>query len=163
MKSKDKKKIEIQKEEILMTLPSFVNKLLLMMDSGLTLQDSFKRIACSYKELDSDEKNSFTLEIESIEENSSKTGENVIINFNKYGRLSGVKELARITNFLQDNQERGVDMWEKLEEMSESLWNERKRVVMEKIKLADTKISFPLGIMLMSMILLMTAPALMQI
>lgn len=163
MKSKDKKEIEKKKEEILMTLPSFVNKLLLMMDSGLTLQDSFKRIAKTYRELDSSEKNSFTREIESIEEKSSKTGENVIISFNKYGRLSGVKELARITNFLQDNQERGVDMWEKLEEMSENLWEERKRVVMEKIKLADTKISFPLGIMLMSMILLMTAPALMQI
>lgn len=145
-----------------MALPEFVNKLLLMLDSGLTLQDAFKRIAISYDQIEEKEKNIFNKKIVEIYNNSFKTGENVIVGFNKYGRLSGVKELSRITNFLLDNQARGIDMWEKLEEMSENLWEERKRVVMEKIKLADTKMSFPLGIMLMSMILLMTAPALLQ-
>lgn len=163
MKSKKDKEIKKRQEEIIMSLPGFVNKLLLMMDSGLTLQDSFKRIADSYGELDEKKKNSFTRDLVEIVEKTNKTGENPIIKFNQYGRLSGVKELARVSNFLQDNQERGIDMWDKLEDMSMSLWEERKRMVMEKIKMADTKMSFPLGLMLMAMILLMTAPALLQI
>ena len=42
-----------------MSLPAFVNKLLLMIDSGLTLQDAFKRIADSYRKIESGNRNSF--------------------------------------------------------------------------------------------------------
>ena len=50
-----------------------------------------------------------------------------------------------------------------MEELSEDLWAERKRICMEKIKVSETKMSFPLGIMLISLILMTSAPALMQI
>lgn len=163
MKYKEEKEKKKIREEIIMSLPAFVNKLLLMIDSGLTLQDAFKRIADSYRKIESGNRNSFMNKIISLQDKSDKTGENPIIAFNMYGKISGVKELARVSNFLLDNQERGIDMWFKLEELSQGLWEERKRVVLEKIKLADTKMAFPLGIMLMSMILLMTAPALLQI
>lgn len=162
MKSNNKKKKK-EHEEIILSLPSFVNKLLLMMDSGLTLQDAFKRISETYKTLDVKKRNSFINKIISLQESADKTGENPIIGFGIYGRMSGVKELARVSNFLLDNQERGVDMWFKLEELSVALWEERKRMALEKIKLADTKMAFPLGLMLMAMILIMTAPALLQI
>ena len=49
------------------------------------------------------------------------------------------------------------------EPLPEDLWEERKRLCMEKIKKSELKMSFPLAIMLISLILMTSAPALMQI
>ena len=73
------------------------------------------------------------------------------------------KELTRAAGILMENRDRGTDLWEKLAEQSEALWTERKRAATEKIRLAESKMSFPLGIMLMALIIITAAPAMMQI
>ena len=160
MKSDEKKTVKKQKEEIIMALPGFINQLLLLMNSGTAVKDAFCRIAGSYTVLPEARKNSFTEAVCSIYDNSCKTGENVIAGFYCYSRLSGVKELA---NILMENRDKGTDLWEKLAEQSDALWAERKRLALEKIRLAESKMSFPLGILLIALIIITAAPAMLQI
>lgn len=53
-------------------------------------------------------------------------------------------------------------MWDRLAEEGERLWEERRRRAMEKIKIAESKMSFPLGIMLIALIIITAAPAMLQ-
>lgn len=155
--------MEKNREDIIMTMPAFINQLLLLMNSGETAQDAFVRIAAGYGALPAERQNYFTREICLIAERAEKNGENVIVGFYGFSRFSGVKELTRAANILMENRDKGTDLWEKLAEQGEALWAERKRRALERIRIAESKMSFPLGIMLMSLIIITAAPAMMQI
>lgn len=158
-----KRETEDRKDEIVMSLPGFINQMLLLLDSGLILNDAFKNIAAEYDKLPEKEKNSFTKKVAEIASDSEKTGTGVINGFYYYACSSGIKELTKTANYLYENKNRGTELWDSLSELSEDLWEERKRLCMERIKKSELKMSFPLAIMLISLILMTSAPALMQI
>ena len=155
--------LEARREDIVMTLPGFINQILLLIDSGLILSDAFRSIASEYDRLPDAEKNSFTVKVSEIAADSGRTGVSVINGFYSYACGAGVKELTKTANYLYENKNRGTELWDSLSELSEDLWEERKRLCMEKIKKSELKMSFPLAIMLISLILMTSAPALMQI
>lgn len=163
MKYDSKKTVRKNREEIIMTLPGFINQLLLLMNSGVVLQDAFCRIAGTYGSMPAARQNYFTREIYRIYEESSRSGESVIVGFYRFSRFSGVKELTRAASILMENRDKGTDLWQKLAEQSEALWAERKRLALERIRLAESKMSFPLGILLMALIIITAAPAMLQI
>ena len=53
-------------------------------------------------------------------------------------------------------------MWNRLADEGEELWAERKRIAMERIRIAESKMSFPLGLILMGLVIITAAPAMMQ-
>lgn len=162
MKSKRKKALEQRREEILITMPSFINQLLLMMNSGMVMQEAFRRIAEGYGKMEKKRQNYFTTEVWRIYETSLHSGESVITLFYRFSRTSNVKELTRVANIMMENQSKGTDLWYQLAEEGERLWQERKRMALEQIRIAESKMSFPLGLLLMSLLLVTAAPALMQ-
>ena len=103
MKSKIKKQMEKNRNEIIMTLPGFINQLLLFMHSGAILTDAFCKIAASYGKLDAKRQNYFTEQIYNIYVASQRNGENVIASFCKFARTSNVKELARVAAIMSEN------------------------------------------------------------
>ena len=163
MKSDVKKLMEKNRADILKTLPGFINQLLLLMNSGLILQDAFCRIAENYSVMPEKQQNYFTREICRIYDDGMKNNENVIVSFYNFSRFSNVKELTRVAALLMENRDRGTDLWEKLAEHGNALWEEHKRSTMEKIRLTESKMSFPLGILLIALIIITAAPAMMQI
>lgn len=163
MKSDKKRIVRRNREEIIATLPGFINQLMLLMNSGMILQDAFCRIADTYGSLPDKRQNFFTQEIYRIYQESQRSGESVILGFYRFSRFSGVKELTRVANILMENRDKGTGLWEKLAGQSEALWAERKRLALEKIRLAESKMSFPLGILLMALIIITAAPAMLQI
>ena len=52
MNSKEKKRIEKRREDIMMTVPTFINQLLLLLSSGMVLQEALETIAKKYGEED---------------------------------------------------------------------------------------------------------------
>ena len=163
MKRKIKKEMEKNRNEIIIALPCFINQLLLLMHSGVILTDAFSRIAASYGELEAGRQNYFTRQVHSIYLASQQNGENVIAAFCKFARTSSVKELARVAAIMSENINSGSDLWEKLADQSETLWEERKRNALSRIRLSESKMSFPLGILLMALIIVTAAPAMLQI
>ena len=157
--SKEKKDVKQKKEQILKDLPSFINKLLLLLNSGLVLRDAVEEIIESYRLLPENERGYFKAELIRILDESNNTGESVISGIYKFSRYSGVKELNRISNILMESQNRGTDLWDKLKEQSDLVWEERKRLALEKIHTIDSKMSFPMGLMLIALIIITIAPA----
>ena len=163
MKSKIKKTMEKNRNDIVMTLPGFINQLLLLMNSGVILSDAFCKIAEGYGNLDKKRQNYFTNQVYNVYAASRSNGENVIYGFCKFARSSNVKELTRVSAILTENMNRGSDLWEKLAEQSEFLWEERKRAALGRIRISESKMSFPLGILLIALIMITAAPAMLQI
>ena len=155
--------MERNREDIIMTMPGFINQLLLLMNSGITAQEAFMRIGESYGRLPEERQNYFTREISGIIQASQRNGESVILGFYRFSSFSAVKELTRTANILMENRDRGTDLWEKLAEQGEALWASRKNTALEKIRLAESKMSFPLAILLTALIIITAAPAMMQI
>ena len=82
--------------------------------------------------------------------------------FYRFSRESGVKELTRAAGIMMENLDKGTDLWEKLELEGNHLWQERKRLALEKIRIGESKMSFPLGLLLMALLLVTAGPAMMQ-
>ena len=162
MKSKQKKLREAHQTEILYTLPGFLNQLLLLVGSGMVLTDALRRIADGYMALPPKEQNYFTESFTQLWQESARTGESLLTAFRRFSRFSHVKELNRVTGILEENQTKGSALWEKLQEQSEALWTARKQITLARIRMAESKMSFPLGIFLIALIMMTAAPAMLQ-
>lgn len=160
MNKKSKKEREKTREEVVLALPGFLNQLLLFLNSGMVLMEALEKIAISYGTLEKEQRNEFTDNLSEINKRCMETGEALLYVFSSYAKSSGIKEIARISNILLDNKDKGTELVEKLGEESNNLWEEHKRLVLEKIRLNESKMSFPLGMLLIALIIMTAAPAL---
>ena len=65
----------------------------------------------------------------------------------------------RFSAILADNIDKGSALAEKLTQESDMLWNLRKKRAEEKGRLAETKLTFPMVLQLLVVILITVAPA----
>jgi hypothetical protein len=82
--------------------------------------------------------------------------------FRAFAQRSGVRELSRIAGILGDHIERGSDLTVKLREECELLWFERKKQSEEKGRLAETRLTMPLAVLLCVLVLVTVSPALFE-
>ena len=81
----------------------------------------------------------------------------------EFARKSGIKELIRVANIICDNVSKGTGLTEKLQAESEILWMNRKKNCEERGRLAETKLTLPLVIFLLVLIVITIAPALLEL
>lgn len=157
-----KKKEAKEKEEIIRGLPPFISQLLILLGSGMMVEEAFCRIVEGYRKGPEWDKNSFLTNMWEIKDCHEKTGEKISSLILAYSRRSGVRQFNQVATIIAENMERGTFLWERLAQLGDELWEERKRNGMEKIRLAESKMSFPLGLLLLSLLIITAAPALMQ-
>ena len=157
---KEKQEREKQVSSVSRGLPGFNDQLLLLMNSGLIFSDAFTRIAEG--RAGRKEKDDFSAILEDMLRRSRETGSSLISAMESCARGLGIREFSRLTGILADNQYKGVDLAGKLEAESEILWNQRKKTAEEKGRAAETKLSFPLAVLLLVLILVTAAPAILQ-
>lgn len=150
------------KESIVRELPEYINRLVLLLNAGVVLNTAFLKIAEDTGE--SRKKQSYFYrrmsEIAHLVNETNAAFHQEMYMFAKY---SGVKELMRITNIMMDNISKGDDLADKLKRENKLLWFARKQQAEEKGRLAETKMTMPLMIMLMVLIMVTISPALMEI
>ncbi len=79
----------------------------------------------------------------------------------EFARQSGIRELLRISNIITENIDKGSELVSKLEQESELMWHMSKKRTEEKGRLAESKMTFPMALMLLSLIMITAAPAFM--
>lgn len=159
--SKKKSNALIRKRDIINALPSFNNKLLLLLGSGMVYEDAMSKIADGYQ---SSEAKTFFGEfvIEAFKESKLINKDISELMAERAEKLK-VRELSRITAMIADNRYKGSDLREKLDAEGRSLWRERTRAAEEAGKLAETKLAIPLAVLLFALIIISAAPAMLQI
>ena len=146
--------------EIRRELPGFNNQLLLLLNSGLIFNDAFTRIAAGYEARQ--RKSVLGDVVCRIRKESLETGDSLITVMGRCSKNMQVREFTRMVNVMTDNQFKGVNLTEKLESERDLLWEQRKKTAEERGKAAETKLAFPLAILLLVLILITAAPAMLQ-
>ena len=157
-----------RRQSILRGLPRFCNQLFLMMNAGMILSDAFERITNAYAsrtdtgEDDGTERRYFERELAELNNKNRDKRESTAGMLNEFAVKNDVKEMIRIATILTENEKRGSDVIESLSRESRYLWDERKIVARESGKMIDTKMSYPLGILLILLIVITMAPAMLS-
>lgn len=157
----DKTAVE-ERRAILRGLPRFCNQLFLMMNAGLILSDAFDTVTGSYCGRSEESLSSFERDLAGLRNATCGHRISTAHVINEYAVKHDVKELIRIAAILSENEKRGSDVIESLERESRYLWDERKIVARENGKAIDTKMSYPLGLLLIVLIVITIAPALLN-
>ncbi len=150
------------RKQILKALPRFTNQLLLMMNSGVILSDAFHKICYGYSMMQVEHQGELERNIIAMTESAELTNRSIPLLFSELAKKYSVKELMRISTVLRENEKRGSNIQEKLERESAFLWDVRKVIAREQGKLIDTKMTYPLGLLLVLLIVITMAPAMMS-
>lgn len=140
-------------------LPDFINKIVLLMNAGLVLTAAFDTIVSERRE----EKEKFYQKLREINNNLKCSNSSFPLEFRKYAVEVGERQILRLSNVINDGIDKGSELTIKLEKESELMWHMMKKSAEEKGRIAESKLSFPMGIMMLVLITVTTAPALMTI
>lgn len=157
------KKLSVKcQDSISRELPEFLNKIVLLMNAGLVLTAAFERIIRDYGERKFGNESYFYDQLEEIHVKMVRVNSPLIIELRLFAERSRHRELMRLISIMADNVDKGTELVSKLQAESSFLWFERKKKAEEKGKLAETKLTIPLAIQLLVLIIITVAPALMQ-
>ncbi|MGX8774171.1 MAG: hypothetical protein ACSW8G_03850 [Bacillota bacterium] len=157
-----------QMDSVRRQLPEFVNRLVLLLGAGLVLSSAFERIVEESREAESLAGDYFYGRLEGIYDKIKETNGSMEKEFRAFARSSehsgeGSRELMRISNILSDNISKGVELTDKLQSESEALWLSRKRGSEERGRLAETKLTMPLTVFLLVLVVVTVSPALLEL
>lgn len=153
-----KKEEREAKASIIREIPEFINKLVLLMEGGIVLQETFDRIIADYKTSDVSN-NYFYEQLSQIRHKVKNTNCVMYEELMSFAKRSGIKELMRFASVICDSAYKGNDMSEKLRKEGRMLWFERKKQCEKSGRIAESKLTFPLMILILVLIMITVAPA----
>ncbi|HYE69563.1 MAG TPA: hypothetical protein VEA58_13180 [Anaerovoracaceae bacterium] len=163
------KEIKEAEESIIKDLPEFINKLVLLLNAGLVVSAAFSKITKDYEtfyhagQTVNQRKRRFLYEeLVEMQKRVNQSNTSLIKELKEFSQRCGVREMVRLTVVISENWNKGSTLAEKLEGEGQLLWISRKKRAEEQGKLAETKLTFPLMILLLVLIIVTVAPALME-
>ncbi len=158
----EKRRIEKEEVEALRcAIPKFTHQFVLYLNSGLIVTDILEKLSKRYGLIE--ERNPLEEMVVQAEENAKMLNTTSIVSLQKLAEMTAVSEFMRIITIIYDSQIRGIDIRNKLENESKILWHDRKKVAEEKGHIAESKLAFPLSILLIVLMLITAAPAMMEL
>ena len=151
------------RESVLKELPEFVNKLVLLMNAGLVLQTAFQKIITEYTKNSTETQCYFYDQLLRIQQKCIATNGSLAMEIRSFAMRTGVVEFMRLANIIGDSISKGADLMHQLKMEGDCLWAVRRKQMEEKGKLAETKLTLPLVILLMVLVMITIAPAMMEI
>ena len=157
-----------QMDSVNRQLPEFVNRLVLLLGAGLVLSAAFERIVEESRETESLRGDYFYGCMDGIYSKIKETNGSLQKEFRAFARsgessCEGTRDLMRISNILSDNISKGVELTDKLQSESEALWLACKRRSEERGRLAETKLTLPLTVFLLVLVVVTVSPALLEL
>ncbi len=162
--SRSENHVKKQRASIIDDFPGFIDKVVLLLNAGMITESALIKIAEDYKKsFVSAERRALYDGLTDIVSRTKESNSSLTAELTKYAYRSGVRELMRFSTIVEDNCIKGSDLVDKLEGEGALLWMDRKKRAEEKAKLAETKLSFPLMLLLLALMLITTAPMLLSI
>ena len=158
-----KNELKTDSEAILRDLPEFVNKLVLLLSAGLVTETAVMKITGDYQKHVGLRKKPLYEGFCEIEKRMLETNASFLKELRIFAQKSDVRELIRFSNILDENIHTGNSLSEKLEGEAAMLWFYRKKNAEEKGRLAETKLTFPLVIQLLVLMMITLAPVFLKI
>lgn len=155
------KERRLAKESILKDFPDLVHKLVLLLNAGLVPMTALSKITDDYN-WSLTERRVLYEELYEIQKRVKETNLSIVVQLKDFSKRTGIRELMRFSTILAENINKGTALAEKLEAEVELLWLSRKKNAEEKGRLAETKLTLPLVILLLVLIIITISPALLE-
>lgn len=151
-----KKKVRIRKEQIELEFPSFLYKLVLLLNAGLTLLGAWERAVSGkdrnsplYKEL-----NFVLMEI--------KGGKSEVQAYEDLARRCKSPEIIKFVTIIIQNTKKGsYELAAILRKQAQECWDSRKHYAKKLGEEASTKMLLPMMLMFIAILMIVAAPAIM--
>lgn len=151
-------KIEARRLSIQLDFPEFINKLLLLVNAGMTISRAWEKIITEnkkktplYKELDT-----CLAEI--------KAGKPEAVAYEDFARRCKIREIIRFVSVIILNLRKGgAEVVPTLRAQSDECWEMRKNAARRLGEQASSKLMLPMAIMLLGIIMIVALPAVLQL
>lgn len=158
----EKKREQENRENIIRQLPGFINRLVLLLNAGLVLNSAFEQAVEEGGYFENDE-DYFYKNMRQIYLSMKTANGSMNDGLRSFARQSGVQELMRVSNIINDNINKGTELIHKLRSEGELLWMGRKKRCEEMGRIAETKLTLPLIMFLIVLVVITIAPALLEL
>lgn len=158
-KNETKTALQKRKEQLMSDYPDIVSKLLLLLNAGLNIKNAVKKISADY--LSNEKlKGHYAYEELVITLNLIDSGISEAGSYHDYGKRCGTMEYIKLGALLEQNLHSGSKELRVLltSEVSEAFENHKASVI-TKSKQAETKLIFPMILILIVIMLLIMVPA----
>ena len=147
-------KIEERRTAIMIEFPEFINKLLLLVNAGMTISKAWEKIVADNKKETPlyDELNMSIAEI--------RAGKPEAVAYEEFARRCKVKEIIKFVSVIILNLKKGgSEVVPALRAQSDECWEMRKATARRLGEKASSKLMLPMAIMLVGIILIVALPA----
>lgn len=150
------------KESVLRDLPEFVNKLVLLLNAGLVMRTAIQHVVSEHNKRTDGAKDYFYSQLTQIMMKCNKTNSSIQVEIRMFAVRTGIVEFMRLSNIMNDSLIKGSDLVSQLKMEGDNLWTARRKQMEEKGKIAESKLTFPLLILLLVLVMITIAPAMME-
>ena len=144
-------------------LPGFINRLVLLIEAGMVVNSAFEKAVEESIGDSSTCDDYFYNNLKGVYTAMKTANGSMSKGLKDFARRSGVQELMRVSNIIEDNVNKGTELTGKLRSESDMLWMDRKKKCEEMGRLAETKLTLPLMLFLIVLIVITVAPALLEL
>lgn len=129
-------KLEERRDELLLDLPQVLSKLTLLVNSGMTLRDAWKKVAYGgdrvlYREMQA-----------TVQEMQNGVAE--MEAYRNFADRCTIKQIRRVASTMIQNMQKGnAEISYFLKEMSDEMWEEKKHLAKRKGEAANSKLLIP--------------------
>lgn len=151
-------KVKKRKEQILIELPEFVNKIILLVNAGETVQGAINKSV--YQNLNRIYDSPLYYE---LNETMNKLQSNASFEdaMKDFSQRCGVQEVSVLTTTIMMNYRKGgTQLADSLKDLSKSLWEKRKTITKIKGEEASSKMIFPMIFIFGAILIIIIYPAL---
>jgi pilus assembly protein TadC len=156
-------KIKEARASVTSDYPSFVNKLILLLNAGMVISSAISKIADDYRaQKREDTDRYFYNELCGMEDRIRSSNSMLATEFSELANRTQSREVMRFSSVLSGSLDTGSSLAESLDRESNLLWEMRKKSAEEKGRIAESKLTFPMVLQLLAIILITVAPAVIQ-
>lgn len=145
-------KLEARRDELLADLPQVLSKLTLLVNSGMTLREAWKKVAegenrVLYREMQ-------------ITVQEMQNGLSELEAYRNFADRCSIKQIRRFSSTMIQNMQKGnSEISYFLKEMSDEMWEEKKHLVKRKGEAANSKLLIPTAMIFIGILIMIMVPA----
>ncbi len=153
------KRVKSYRESVRNEFPAVIDKLILLLNSGLTVFSAMMRISDDYERSEYCSCPEMRAEAAEIGRRVRNMNSSLTEEWKDLAARMESSDMLRFCTILSDNMNTGSGLVEKLEAESKTLREMRRKEMRKKINMTDSRMMLPMMIMLFSLILITVSPA----
>ncbi len=152
------KRMENRRRLLEAELSNMIFRMILLLNAGLIAESAFAKIT----EQSAQDRNPLYRAFRDIKMSAEKKNTSFVNELYSFAKASGSPDLLRFAALAYEHAGSGAELAGKLEQERDRMWNTRITGAKAKIKEAETKLCFPLVLLLAALIIITAAPSFMS-